>query len=158
MVDTSARVQVLLQALSKLPATEGIVFHGGGLPGQFRLAGEFTLRGLTATSSDPDVATEGDSVDGLVAFRSRTGRSIAPFSAHPDEHEVVFLPGSRFRLVGDVWVERRGMLVTVLDELVDGVATDDPDALRQACAELVARHEPTHREPTTLGKFASELS
>ncbi|WIB58761.1 hypothetical protein DEJ13_09770 [Curtobacterium sp. MCLR17_007] len=157
MVDTSERVQVLLHALSKLPATAGIVFHGGALPGHFRLVGEFSLRGLTATSSDPDVASEGDTVDGLVAFRSRTGRSIAPFSAHPDEREVVFLPGSRFRLVGDVQVERRGVLVTVLDEVIDGAATDDPDALLQACADAIADHEPTHRAPTTPGKFTAEL-
>ena len=79
-----------LRALERLPPYSGIVFHG--LPSIPRLAPARWTRGVTATSTDPRIATENFSTPVVAAIVSRTGREIAAFSAHPAEQEVVLPP------------------------------------------------------------------
>jgi hypothetical protein len=81
----------LLSALAGLPETAVLTWHGAFEP---PAAATVEVHGILATSLDPRIATENFSTPVIVAIIAKRGRSIGPFSAHPDEKEVVLLPGT----------------------------------------------------------------
>jgi hypothetical protein len=115
----------LLTALEKLPRYRGVSFRGiGSTSGLGFHAGGFVLtQGLVATSRDPRVATENFSAEGLYAVVGDSGRSLEGHSQHPDEREVVFLPGVAFHVVKHA---RVGDLPVVIVEELDPAAFETP--------------------------------
>ena len=103
-----------LTAVEKLPPYEGLTFRGlaSGHPAP---SGTGMVTGVMASSRNPRVASENFSAAALLALLTRTGRDISALSAHPDEAEVVVLPGSLWRPI--VTVEAEGVAVHVLEEL-----------------------------------------
>lgn len=152
-------LRTLLTALAKLPRADVVSFHGGGLPPVFEQSDVFTLRGITATSLDLRVATESGTFRELVAFRSYTGRWVSPFSQHPDEQEVAFLPGTPFRAVGSVRIAFGGVAYpcSVVEELVDGQPAVDPAVLLRDVERAASGTPAVARGVTSPGKFAAEL-
>ena len=94
---------------------------------------------ITSTSLDPVVAREGEALDELFAIVGRTGRSLALLSAHAEEQEVVFLPGTALRPVGQVSVDGTGLTVHLIEELVlDQTAGADGARLPRDLEALIA--------------------
>ncbi|KZM76051.1 ADP-ribosyltransferase [Nocardia terpenica] len=95
------RIKKLIGALKKLPVHRGEVFRGADLPAdvlkQYKPGNTITEKAFTSTS-----ATEAGVNSGTVRFHimSETGRDVSKHSGFPWEQEVVFLPGTRFRVTG----------------------------------------------------------
>ncbi len=154
----------LLAALDKLPRYRGISFRGFGSPTGlgFQGGGFVVTTGLVATSRDPRVATENFTAAGLYAVVGHSGRSIEAHAHHPEEREVVFVPGATFTVVKHA---RVGDLPVVIVEELDTGAFDDPpekasiDEVGAAIgrAVLAARDLP-EVAVATPGKFVGDVS
>jgi hypothetical protein len=94
---------VLSTGLQKLPVHDGIAYRGirvvdlpsflrGYQPGK-----EVDWPAFSSASIDQSKALIGNV---LFIIRSNNGRILGPYAAQQDENEVVFLPGSRFRVDG----------------------------------------------------------
>ena len=123
----------LLEALTKLPPFEDVVFRGWRDSDVWSSgAGSLVTSGVTPTSRDPRVATENFTTTGVYAIAVRTGRAIEAFSAHREEREVVLLPATVL-----VWRDRArvgDLVVTLIDEVVLEDVHDD--GARRAPADV----------------------
>lgn len=123
-------VSRFLDAVAKLPPTPGIVFRGLA-DGVDAPAGTTVLAVPVPASVDPALARERS--DGpVLALLTRTARDLSALSAHPQEREVVLLPGT-------VWLrvdlpELSG--VVVLEEL-DPAGSPAPGVWPVSRADLV---------------------
>ncbi|MEH3140743.1 MAG: hypothetical protein PGN37_11290 [Mycobacterium kyogaense] len=103
----------LVDQISRLPAIPGITYRGMiGAPPRYAI----TLSGLLPTSVNPRVASENFTSERVAAIATTSGRYIAPLSRHPDEMEVVLLPGTLLLPVGFVEVGRLENPVVLLEE------------------------------------------
>jgi hypothetical protein len=71
----------IVDARTQLPASPGNTYRGMSGP---PATSAFTLSRVLPTSSDPRIATENFTAEGVVAIVSVTGRFIGPLSQHPD--------------------------------------------------------------------------
>ncbi|MFC6341384.1 TNT domain-containing protein [Nocardioides hankookensis] len=151
-----------LNGLDKLPPWTGLSFRGLP-PGPFPEEGATILaQGVTATSRDPRVATENFAVRGLWAISGRSGRAIEELSAAPDDREVVFRPGSFFKVLK---VARLGDLAVVLIDDVAFWATGRQPVTATPLADFArlakARIEDALQEPPVQvgvpGKFVGPI-
>ena len=100
-----AQVDVLSQALEKLPPHHGPVFRGTNLPAdvlaQYQPGAVVSESAFFSTTTDLKVA-QSPAFAGNVEFRIRstTGRDISSFSILPSEQEVLFPNGVQFYVVG----------------------------------------------------------
>jgi hypothetical protein len=113
----------LRAALAGLPKAEGTVWRGidatPDLLNRFsalRPGAVVEFRAFTSTAASEASALGGEV---LLELRGRSGRSIAPFSFMPKETEVLFRPGTQFRVVDSRSGERNGYeaLIMVLEEV-----------------------------------------
>lgn len=157
--DLPEHLRTLLTALAKLPRADVVSFHGGRLPSVVGASEVFTLRGITATSLDLRVATEAGAFRELVAFRSYTGRWVSPFSRHPDEQEVAFLPGTSFRMMGSVSISvgSEACPCSVVEEVVDGQPALDPAVLHRDVERAASTTPLEAYAVTSPGKFTADL-
>jgi hypothetical protein len=99
-----ARVEVINQALEKMPPHHGPVFRGTDLPpevlAQYQPGAVVSESAFLSTSMDLGVA-QSTAFAGNVEFRilSRTGRDISSFSTFPTEREVLFQTDVPFYVV-----------------------------------------------------------
>jgi hypothetical protein len=133
----SSPVSDFLDALAKLPAFNGITFRGLG-PGDEAPPPLGVVTGVLASSRDPRVASENFSAP-LLVLLNRTGRSIAAFSAQPDEHEVVVRPGTLWQRLVEVTVPGLPTPVLVLEELDMSRTTPRPTEWGDTLDELSGR-------------------
>ena len=129
----------LLAALERLPRFRGLAFRGA--PADVRYPhGAFVTSLLTATSRNPQVASENFAHGRLVAIASRKGRDIGMLAANPVEAEIVFLPGTTFLPLKEVRVVEADVTVLLVEEvdLAGGVPPDDR-GLPTSLAEFESR-------------------
>lgn len=153
--------QHFLAALEKLPPFTGLSFRGlaaGSPPPEVGL-----VVGALPTSRDPRVASENGTAPQLLALLHRTGRSLAEFSAHPAEGEVVVRPDTAWQRLLEVPVAGLAAPVLVLAELdPDGApmpATWPPTlegVVAQVEAEVARALAAGPVEIAVPGKFAGE--
>ena len=127
----------LIDTLSRLPATAAITYRGMSGPPATRA---FTLTNMLPTSADPRVASENFTAERLAAIVTTTGRSIASLSRHPDELEIVILPGTLLLPAGSVTVPGLPNPVVLLAE--KGWAPGLPESkadLERTVVDQVAR-------------------
>ena len=110
------RFDRFLTAMVKLPAAAGVTFRGLPAPAPTP-EGLVVTAGVNATSRDPRVASEGGSHTRLLAVAGRSGRDLSALSAHPDEAEVVLLPGAALLPLGRMDVPEVGVTVYLVEEL-----------------------------------------
>jgi hypothetical protein len=135
--EASERLANFLAILDRLPVQPGITWHGSGTDS--RSTDVITTPGVLATSRDPRVATENFSVPFALALVSTSGRLIAPLSAHPEEQEVVVLPGTTFVRVAAFEFDDPRLGVTVYSEI-------NPDQEPGATSALPQDAESLERE------------
>lgn len=106
----------LVETLSRLPAQPGLTFRGtAGQPPTTALQ----VSAVLPTSQDPRVASENFTAERLAAIITRTGRLIAPLSAHPSEQEIALLPGILLLPIGTLAVPGLAAEVVILEEAAD---------------------------------------
>jgi hypothetical protein len=159
MSDAGERALAFLRALERLPPYTGIVYHG--LPAVPALARARWTRGVVATSRDPRIATENFTAPVIAAIVSRSGRDIAAFSSHPQEHEVVIPPEVPIQEVART-VAPDGRVVVIIEQL----AEVDPDSglpptldglIHAVDEQLREAHSRAAVEITTPAKFVEQL-
>jgi len=159
--DLDQVVADLIRGLEKMPHWPGISFRGATAGDSFLThAGVLVSQGLTATSRDSRVATENFTTPGIYAFLGVHGRAIEQVSAHPEEREVVFLPGSLFSVATTVRYDTH--VVTVVEELDLERDPDSPKSVLDDVLRDVAAHLQRDRDASTLliaspGKFAGDV-
>lgn len=101
-------IDILRRALQKLPVHNGQVYRGIRVQNLDALVDEYepsydgqgnevVWHSFSSSSIDPDQAVEGNV---LFIIESNDGRVLGAYADLPAEQEVVFLPGSRFRVQG----------------------------------------------------------
>lgn len=99
---TRRETDILTSALKNLPDFRGDVFRGATIQDpkllrKYRRAGEaITERAFTSASRSPLKAFSGN-VRFYIA--SKHGKEIDMWSAHPEEEEVLFQPGTQFKVL-----------------------------------------------------------
>jgi hypothetical protein len=90
---------VMIHAIDKLPPYEGTVYRQTDLPPdishQHSVGQIVTYPAFTSSSSN----TVGWTGSHKMTIFSKTGRFIAPYSQHPKESEIIFKPGSKFKVI-----------------------------------------------------------
>ncbi len=128
----AAQIRITNEALAKLPEARGTVFRrvkSGDWLDAYQEGATVTEKAYTSTSNDYDTML-GHAGAGSVEFviKSRTGRDITQISGKGElENEVLFAPGSRFR-VRSRTVEDDGTIVITMDEEREAPASMRPRA------------------------------
>lgn len=119
-----------LDAVAKLAPAPGIVFRGLAF-GADEPVGTTVLASPVPASADPQVAREG-SAGPVLALLTGTARDLSVLSAHPQEREVVLLPGT-------VWlrVDMPELSGAVVLEEIDPAGAPAPSAWPDSRADLV---------------------
>ena len=94
-------------ALDKLPAAPGISTRSTSMtPDQLKLYEPGTIieeRGFTSASAQPiDKTFKGykpKEIDVTFEIHGKTARDVSALSNYPDEHEVLFKAGTRFKVI-----------------------------------------------------------
>lgn len=91
-------INVLLQAMRKMPHHVGVVTRRADLPQAMietaQTSAVFSDRGFLSCSRKDDLNFGKD----MLVIRSTCGRDISSLSAYPAEDEVAFLPGTQFEV------------------------------------------------------------
>lgn len=147
--------------LAKLPPVTTLAYHGLTAPSE--LTGVQTLAGLLPTSSDPRIATENFTTGGVAVIVTATGRAIGLLSAHPQEHEIVLLPGTLLAPIITTTLPRSGVAVLVAEEIpastVDLGLAAGVDALLVEIDDRIVFAQ--QAEPVAIpspGKFVDQLT
>lgn len=166
MTDPGAveRATQMIAALAKRPLATGLVFRG--LPEDGEPLSGMTITGsMTATTRDPRVATDNFAHNRLYAIIARKAREVGELGDHPDEAEVVLLPGTVLVPVGMIRVDGMGATAQILEE-VDPLAgrtgnTALPDTVDDLIDKVVRTVVKARRaEPiplTSPGKYAGAI-
>ncbi|MCL2454050.1 MAG: hypothetical protein FWD18_01920 [Micrococcales bacterium] len=124
----------LLDALGKLPAVGGVAARGlADVPGS--VPPMSVLTGVLSASRDVRVATENLTSRCLLVLLVRTGREVSALSRHPDEAEVLLLPGSLWKRLPDLTPHGSPLPVVVLEE-VDPAGYSPPEGWPTTLADL----------------------
>lgn len=127
-----------LDAIAQLPDFNGITFRGlaAGEPVPPAVG---VLAGVASASRSARVATENFTAARLLVLLNRTGKSIAEFSQHPGEGEVVVRPGTVWRALIEIDVTGTDTPVLVLEELDPTGTTPSPTEWGDTLDELAGR-------------------
>lgn len=115
-----ARADRVSRELARLPPVPGTTYRGTDLtpqqaaryePGQVLTEGSFT-----STSTDVQVA-ERYTDNAFFTVRGQSGRDVAPFSQHPDQAEILYDQGTRFRVITREWDADLGRWLITLREV-----------------------------------------
>ncbi|WP_067566664.1 ADP-ribosyltransferase domain-containing protein [Nocardia acidivorans] len=108
-----AEIDALRAALVKLPDHVGMVYRGVELPPS--VLARYQKGSIVDEVAFLSTSTKDGTFTGAVRFRIRAkrGKKITAYSKYAGEHEVVFLPGSRFqvdkrkynRLTATTWID-----------------------------------------------------
>jgi hypothetical protein len=95
------KISILISALGELPNFQGDVFRGAaieeGLLKKYQRVGQvITERAFVSASRSPSKAFSGNVRFYII---SKRGKEIAPWSAYPDEEEVLFSPNTGFKVL-----------------------------------------------------------
>ena len=98
---TRHEINALISALKELPGFEGDVFRSAAIEGRLlrkyqRVGTVITERAFISTSRSPSKAFSGNVRFYLI---SKRGKEIDQWSEYPDEEEVLFPPGTRFKVL-----------------------------------------------------------
>jgi hypothetical protein len=165
-----ATVASAVAGMSKLPAFEGTVFRGQyleGLPDAARFLARHTPGEIVEYSGFTSASYErGFGGNIQLIIRSVDGRVVESLAADPFEREVLFFPGTRFRVLT---VEGREPVRIVLQELEDqNVAVPDsnkfaqgeddkqPKGLVGEALQARAQNEAAFADPSVMAKFMAE--
>ncbi|MBA2744379.1 MAG: hypothetical protein H0U43_08770 [Chthoniobacterales bacterium] len=96
------KVQTLAAALNHLPAFRGDVYRGTRIDDldlleKYRGVGTVIVEDAFVSCSRSPLKMYGGNV--LFYILSKRGRDIARWSAHPEEEEVLFRPGTSFKIL-----------------------------------------------------------
>jgi SPP1 gp7 family putative phage head morphogenesis protein len=170
-MNVRATIAAAVSGMSKLTPFEGVVFRGAysqGFPDVARFmaahqAGEVVeYSGFTSASYE-----RGFNGDVQYAIRSVNGRVVEELAADPFEREVIFMPGTRFRVAA---VQAGHPMRIVLEELKDqNVAVPDsnrfakdagddkqPQGTVGPAVEARVASEMRFAEPHVMAKFMAE--
>jgi hypothetical protein len=149
-----------LAALDKLPPYDGITFRGLAL-GEVAPESTTVTANVMASSRNPRVATENFTSAATLAVLNHTGRDISALSAHPDEAEIVLLPGTMWRHLMWLDLPSPAIRVHVLEQLdlsggshpqvSWGTSLDDVQERITRAIQVAAAREPV--EVHIPGKF-----
>lgn len=114
-------LQFMKSGLSKIAPYTGMTQRGTTLPQKARAeyCQDCTLTDLAFMSTSPDHPWEGE--DSFL-IQSKQGRYIAPLSYSPEEEEVLFMPGEKFRVTKIVEGKKDGakQIVYTLQNINEG--------------------------------------
>lgn len=127
-----------LDAIAKLPEFNGVAFRGLS-SGEEEPPQVGVVTGVIASSRSARVASENFTATRLLVLLNRTGRSVAEFSEHPEEGEVVVRPGSVWHRLIEVTIPGLQKPALVLEELDPSGRTPTPTEWGDTRAELAAR-------------------
>ncbi|WP_147463593.1 hypothetical protein [Cellulomonas triticagri] len=134
----SDAAQTFLSAMDKLPRFDGLTFRG--LPAGAEAPQSLSATtGVHASSRSPRLASENFTTPALLVLLNRTARSLAEFSAHPDEREVVVLPSTVWRPLIELSVPGLDARVLVLEELDLTQSLPQPTEWGATLDELASR-------------------
>ncbi|GAA1516238.1 hypothetical protein BJ978_001781 [Agromyces terreus] len=149
------KFEAFVSAVGKLPPTSGVTFHGGN-----ETVDPGTLVGVLATSRSILVATENLRSTTLIVVLGRTGRELSALSGHPDEREVVFLPGTTFGRVIEGEAPG-GLRIVILEELGEHIEPGGHGTPRDLLESVVAHVARERTLPPVVvhspGKFVGPL-
>lgn len=166
-----AVVASAVAGMSKLTAYDGVVFRGayrGGFPDAARFMAAHQVGEVVEYSAFTSASYErGFSGDVQYAIRSINGRVVEDLAADPFENEVLFFPGTRFRVAA---VQEGHPMRIILEELQDqSVAVPDTHKFAQDAGDdkqpkgtvgpgLEARvaNEMRSADPHVMEKFKAE--
>lgn len=112
------KIDILEDALDKLADFRGEVYRGATIADRsviekYRAVGKEVLEdAFTSATKSPLKAFSGNVRFYLL---SKHGKDISPWSAHPDEEEVLFKPGTRFKILE--FAESRTDIELFLEEI-----------------------------------------
>ncbi len=140
--DDDGRAERMLRGLGEAPKHVGLSLRGMEATTPRPYAGQTVVSSwLVPTSVDPLVATRNLELTRLLAVTGDAGADVRPFSAHPEEREVVYLPGTIF-VMGPTEV-LEGVEVTFVDQADPGrdpavAARFDIETVRPLVRRLLA--------------------
>lgn len=126
-----------LDAIAQLPEFTGVTCRGLAADEQEPPA-VGVVTSVLASSRDARVASENFASGRLLVLLNRTGRSIAKFSEHPGEGEVVVRPGSVWQRLIEVSIPGVTAPALVLEELDPTGSMPAPTQWGATLAELAA--------------------
>ncbi len=150
--DDRARVERMVRGLDEAPKHVGVSLRGmeHGSPRPY--PGQTVVSSwLVPTSVDPLVATRNLELTRLFAVTGDAGADVRLLSAHPEEREVVYLPGTVFVMGPTEIVE--GVEITFVDQADTQrepavAARFEIEAVRQVVRRLLAAAR--ERSPVVL--------
>lgn len=101
-------LKLIITGLAKLPSTEGRTFYRGiklDMSDMYRSGKQIVWWGFSSCTSRIDVL-EGETILGKTGIRSifaiecKNAKSIRDHSMYPDEDEILLLPATQFKVVG----------------------------------------------------------
>ncbi|KGM12505.1 hypothetical protein [Cellulomonas bogoriensis] len=143
---TNPGIERFMAAVEKLPPYGGLVFRG--LTDGVVVPPVGVLTGVVPASRDVRVATEDFTAASALAMLSRTGRDLSALSQQPGEGEVVFLPGTVWRIIAAVDLD--GAKVHVVEELDLTGQAPPPTSWPPSLDELVGTVATTWRNHQAL--------
>ncbi|WP_228001847.1 ADP-ribosyltransferase [Nocardia australiensis] len=94
------RIEEIVNAIKKLPIYSGIAYRGEKLSlaeiDRYQEGAIVVDRGFKSASSDEKFAHTGNA---QFRIKSKNGRILGEYSSIPGESEVVFLPGTQFKVI-----------------------------------------------------------
>ncbi|MGN0063725.1 MAG: TNT domain-containing protein [Nocardioides sp.] len=151
----------LVRGLLRFPGHRGVTYRGMPDDAGFTREGQIvTAQGLLPTSRDPRVATENFTSKGLYVVVGRSGRAIEEVSVAAHEREVVFLPGTVFRIAKVARIDR--LPVAIIEDLrPDGTAYEPLGSYEEVAAHAVrAVDAARQRQPLSVtqpGKYCGDV-
>nr|WP_246401110.1 ADP-ribosyltransferase domain-containing protein [Jiangella mangrovi] len=129
--DLQRLVDDAVAGLAALPRFDGVSFRGTTLPAadlpRWRPGAVVADRGFASSSASAPVAEAfRRGGNAFLTIAGRTGADIRSLSFFAHEAEVLFAPGTRFRVVGRSWDHRRECWSFQLEEVVPCVSTATP--------------------------------
>lgn len=99
---TATKIAILTAALDQLPAFRGDVYRGTTLSDRdllerYRAVGSEVIEPAFTSASRSPLKMYGGNV--LFYVVSKRGRDVSHWSAQPEEEEVLFRPGTRFKVL-----------------------------------------------------------
>lgn len=140
--ETQGFVDALNTGLEKLPSIRGFVSRGDILPDSVRMKYQ---KGATVThdgytSASTHMMTERD----IFTIYSLTGKPVMPFSLYPTENEVIFKPGTKFRVLHVIpsvpqYQVNQFLLREVKDDETESEAKKEDDRIISLARDMAAK-------------------
>jgi hypothetical protein len=122
--------------LAKLPPTVALTFRG--MPAGVEPMSAMTMTSkLVRTSRDPRVATDNFAHTMLFAIIARKARDVSNSAEHPEEAELVLLPGTVLNPIGQIRVTSMGSTAQILEEVDPSVGKFASAGMPESVDELI---------------------